>query len=95
MYDLALTLDERRAIDFIGDRYGHGNDLFYALVDSEWYCENYDSLDPWGDKGVVVFRMPEHVGWQINEIGEECQYRWDCFSPEFAKKMTEFCKQII
>lgn len=35
-YNLVLTNSERRAIDFVGDRYCHGYDLFKILLNAEW-----------------------------------------------------------
>lgn len=90
MYTLILTSDERKAIDWIGDRYSHGYDLYSLLVQSYWITSAN-----WDDNCDIEFRIPENIAWQIQEIGEECQYRWDCFAPGFAHKMNEFCDKIV
>ena len=92
MYTLTLTSDERKAVDWIGNRYGHGNDLYKALVKGDWQ-EN----DEWGwyGEGDITFTLPEYLAWQIRDIGEECEYRWDCFAEPLAAKLTEFCEKIV
>jgi len=35
-YNLVLTNSERRAIDFVGDRYFHGYSLFRILLNADW-----------------------------------------------------------
>jgi hypothetical protein len=95
MYELMLTHNERMAIDWIGDRYGHGTDLYFALIGTKWKCEDGNYSDPWGDMGNIVFKIPEHIAWQIRDIGEEDDFLWTCFSPEFAQKMNDFCDKII
>ena len=92
MYCLVLTPDERAAIDWIGNRYAHGNDL-YSLLWGE--CYPYPENLNWDDYQDIGFKVPEYTAWEIRRIGEECEYRWDCFSPEFAEKMTKFCEQIV
>ena len=95
MYELSLTLGERRAIDWIGYRYGHGDDLRHMLIYSEWHCQDKDSLNPWEEEGIITFKCPEHIAWEIRRIGEEDNFLWTCFSPELAQKMNRFCKKIV
>jgi len=97
-YQLTLTADERKAIDWIGYRYGHGNALYKLL----WIeCEanpigpSLDLYDGWCDICPIMFTIPEHVAWQIRQIGEECEFRWDCFSQELAAKLSYFCDSIV
>ena len=92
MYKLTLTASERKVIDWIGDRYSHGYDLFLAV----WCCSEAvpDYLD-WDSDVDISFIVPERTAWKIRDIGEECGYLWDCFSPKFAKKMTDFCMKIV
>jgi hypothetical protein len=92
MYRLVLTPDERAAIDFVGNRYAHGDEL-YSLLWGE--CFSYPETLCWDDCQDIGFKIPEIVAWDIRTIGEECQYRWDCFSPELAEKMTKFCMDIV
>ena len=92
MYKLTLTGDERKDIDWIGSRYPHGYDLFFAV----WCCSEAvpDYLD-WDSDEDIQFNVPENVAWKIRDIGEECRYMWDCFSDEFNQKMTDFCMKIV
>lgn len=88
-YQLTLTRDERKAIDWIGNRYGHGDDLFHALV----VCDNTGGN--WDDPIDITYTIPESVAWTIQDIGEECDYQWDCFAPELASKLDQFCQKIV
>lgn len=92
MYTLTLTQSDRQAIDWVGNRYGHGNDLFKLLM---YNCDSFPIEQEWHENGNMSFAVPEHVAWHIREIGEECEYRWDCFATSLANKMTEFCNKIV
>lgn len=61
-YRLTLTADERKAIDWIGDRYDHGNTLSRLLLDE---CELSPADAEWADRGPITFALPEHVAWAI------------------------------
>jgi hypothetical protein len=92
MYHLKLTATERKAIDWIGDRYAHGHDLYKVLwVQAKPTPEDAD----WDSPCDITFVISESVAWQIHEIAEECEYRWDCFAPSLATKLTRFCEQIV
>lgn len=91
MYELMLTHSERMAINWVGNRYGHGTDLYRQLLKGYWY-----PLDANWDSDVDIrFEIPEYVAWRIRDIGEEDNFLWTCFSPEFAQKMNDFCDKII
>lgn len=91
-YKLTLTLGERRAIDWVGYRYSHGDKLYSLLwADS---TQTPDDAD-WDDARDITFSIPEHVAWEIREIGEECDYLWDCFADELSCKLTDFCLSIV
>jgi len=92
MYKLFLTADERRAIDWIGDRYSHGNDL-YSLLWGECY-PNVPNAN-WYSPVDIGFNVPEYTAWEIRRIAEEDNYLWTCFSPKFAEKMNDFCNKIV
>ena len=51
MYSLTLTADERRAFDWVGDRYNSGK-VADLLID----CIPEDR--EWGDDGDITFRDP-------------------------------------
>lgn len=97
MYTLTLSREERNSIDWIGNRYGHGDDLFRLL-----WCKSTatpDDID-WYEKDDITFSIPENVAWQIAQIGQENSgkegvYQWDCFGPELTEKLNDFCDKII
>jgi len=92
VYSLTLTKAERQAINWVGNRYRHGDELADILIE----CMDEDIeyfLD--GDDNDITFNIPEYDAWDINRIGDECNYQWDCFSPQFAAKMTSFCMGIV
>ena len=90
MYRLTLTSEERNAIDWIGYRYDHGDNLYLALAGA------LTSPDvDWDFAGDITFICSESIAWAIKEIGEACGYLWDCFSKELAGKLTKFCMRVI
>lgn len=91
MYTLTLTRGERSAIDWIGNRYHNGRDLFLALCDARWVPDDRD----WDDPGDIIFHVPEHVAWNIAELGERNDNLWPCFAPDLVEKMQNFCVQIV
>ena len=93
MYQLTLTIAERRAIDWVGNRYAHGTDLYKLLWASG--CEAFPNDADWDNTSDITFYVPEHVAWQINEIGEECNYLWDCFAASLGAKLCEFCCKVV
>jgi hypothetical protein len=90
MYTLTLTHAERAAITWVGNRYAHGYDL-YKLLETE--CDDCEL--EWDAPEDVTFNVPEFVAWQILEIADACNNRWDCFSPKLTTKMIRFCMQIV
>lgn len=91
MYKLTLTRPERMAIDGVGHRYSHG-DLLYAKLCT---CDCDPDNKQWNDDVDLTFTVPEHVAWEINDIGEESNFLWDCFSHELANKLNEWCGHIV
>lgn len=91
MYQLILTLAERQAIDWVGNRYAHGHDLYRLL----WVESNPAPDVDWDSDCEITFAIPEHVAWQIAEMGAECNYLWDCFSEELSAKLTDFCLTTV
>jgi hypothetical protein len=88
MYHLTLTVDERQAFDWVGDRYNSGN-VADLLID----CLPEGS--EWSDESDLTFHIPEHVAWQINELAQEEGYAWACFAPSLATKLSELCWGIV
>lgn len=99
MYTLTLTHDERRAIDWIGNCYSNGNDLYKLLWVESILDQRAEEID-WASKCEMTFVIPEYVAWQIRDIGienahTEGQYCWPCFSPELCRKLNDFCDKIV
>ncbi len=92
MYHLTLTAAERHAINWIGNRYSHGNYLYKLLwVDSEQIPNGVD----WDAPEDIEFEIPEWVAWRINDIGSESDFAWDCFAPALVTKLNYFCEGIV
>lgn len=91
-YTLTLTAGERKAFDWVGNRYSHGHDLSKLIMKGQW-----ERNDGWGwlGEGDIRFTIPEHIAWEIRDMAEEGDYLWDCFAPELAAKMTDFCMNIV
>ncbi len=89
MYTLTLTHDERRAIDWIGDRYRHGVELCDLLAECP---ATGDGDDMWNGNDDITYTVPEHVAWQIGDIVRE---GLDCFSPALVAKLTAFADAIV
>ena len=87
-YQLTLTHGERRAIDWIGHRYSHGDDLYELLCDCEWGDDEREIDILWDDKEDITFRMPEHKAWEIADLLHNSLL--DCFSAELTRKLRDF-----
>jgi hypothetical protein len=88
-YTLTLDANHRRAIDRIGNRYRHGNDLASILIGCLTNDQEWDSNDD------IEFDIPEHMAWGIMDIAEECEHRWDCFDRELHSIMENFVDEIV
>ncbi len=88
MYTLVLTSDERRAFDWVGDRYNAGQ-VASMLID------HLPEDREWADEGDITFDLPEHVAWEIQRLAEEEDLLWPCFSPELRSKLNDFLGQIV
>lgn len=99
MYVLTLSLGERKAFDWVGDRYPTGSDWRELLV-SAWNAGNPDSElsgdELWTEPGEMTFRVPESVAWELAEAaGEAADRSFPCFSRELAEKCHNFCDSIV
>lgn len=88
MYILTLTADERRAFDWVGNRYNSGK-VADLLVD----CLPEDR--EWGDDCDIEFAIPKHVAWEIRELAEEEDYAWPCFAAALSGKLNDLCWSIV
>jgi len=89
MYTLTLTHGERRAIDWIGNRYWNGNDLFGFL----WCGCSQIEEHAWSDICDITFKVPEHIAWWIME--NATNEGFPCFSYELERKFWEFIDKIV
>lgn len=101
MYKLTLTAEERKAIDWIGNRYGHGDDL-YRILWLECICRRSDNgkvagiePDEWNDDCDIEFTIPEHAALGIKKIAEDDGWDWTCFDEKLASKFNTLCFQVI
>jgi hypothetical protein len=97
MYTLTLTITEQKAINWIGNRYRHGNDLYNLLVLCTWEFEGQRGGDTewaWGMHD-ITFKIPESIAWQIVDIIEDENERLSCFANELKNKLYEFSAQVV
>jgi hypothetical protein len=80
MYNLLLTSDERSAIDWIGNRYDHG-DLKGLLTDCEMIADEVESEDiEWSGDYEIEFIDNGNL---------------ECFSIELVRKLLDFANSIV
>lgn len=89
-YLLTLSAGERKAIDWVGDRYRHGDEL-YSLLWTE--CQSEDNSQDWDDPDAITFVVPEPAAWVISEIVEEDGLA--CFGDDLRSKLYEFVGKIV
>jgi hypothetical protein len=88
MYTLELTSAERRAFDWVGDRYSAGQVatllMDYLPADREW-----------SDESTITFDVPENAAWEIQRLAEEEDCLWPCFDTDLRAKLNDFLGQIV
>ncbi len=89
-YSLTLTHHERQAIDWVGNRYWNGTQLWRWLWLDSLQCDNEIE---WIDESEITFYVREEVAWLIKAAAEE--EGWPCFGPGLVMKLNEFLSQII
>jgi len=88
-YTLTLTAGERKAIDWMGNRYRHGDELYRLLwVES---TQTPDDAD-WDDPRDMEFSIPEHIAWTVGEIVDEGLAN---FSDELVEKFRALRDRIV
>lgn len=87
-YSLTLTKSERDAIDWVGYRYRHGDELYKLLCECQWTPDDLD----WDSELDITFSIPEHIAWTIGEIIDD---GLDCFADEFCIKLHQFRNRIV
>lgn len=108
MYRLTLTQSERAALDFVGYRYRHGDDL-YRLLWVECTCKYLHpqtgalmvDIDAdgneiqWDSQVDFEFDVPEHISWEIMQIKDDDCGDWTSFDANLATKLNDFCNKIV
>jgi len=90
MYTLTLTHAERRAFDFVGDRYATGENFATLL----W--EQSETIGPeWDEPGDITFHVPEHIAWQLAQLSDEEEGRFPLFARALRNKLTDFLSKIV
>ncbi len=103
MYKLTLTLAEKKAIDWVGDRDWNGTALKNCLWSEgvEWHYvgklngteDDWDFI--WQHMSENTFHIPEHIGWHILseyiESGETIPH----FVPELKAKIQTLLDSIV
>jgi hypothetical protein len=95
MYELTLTREERKAIDWIGHRYSNGDNLAKLLANLDQTPASGNPDDDWSCDTDITFHVPEHVAWTIAENAANEDGYWPCFAPELAEKMQRFVDAIV
>ncbi len=90
-YKLTLTAAERRAIDWVGNRYSSGEALFKLL----WSESSQEPEADWDADCDITFTITEPIAWQIRDNADGEDGAWPCFASELAAKMQAFCDSIV
>lgn len=92
MYTLTLTHEERKAIDWIGNRYSNGDDLYRMI----WGRSEQSPNDvDWDSPCDITFKIPENIAWNIRDNAKSEDGYWPCFAKELADKMQTFIDNIV
>lgn len=91
MYRLLLTSAERRAIDWVGNRYSNGDCLYHLLS----RCDQEPADVDWSGAEDIVFLVSEPAAWSIGEIADDCWHEWPCFAPELVEKLEVFLAGVV
>jgi hypothetical protein len=94
-YRLTLTREERKAIDWVGERYSGAPKLKEIVCK----CIDDDEDDVWEGPDVITVVIPEHHAWELEEAVEEDMEGnhepWPCFSADLYIKLEEFRSRIV
>ncbi len=94
-YQLTLTKSERSAINWIGYRYSHGDDLYKLLCEAKWsVIEEPDTLEiDWDYQGSITFTLNESLMWEVCDLLEDSHY--ECFSGDLQTKFLNFVGSVV
>ena len=88
-YKLTLTSEERKAFDFVGNRYSNGTDMSNLL------CQFLSDDLEWNSTKDITFDLPEHIAWQLLDLAKQDDESFPCFSESLTLKMLSFLEQIV
>lgn len=88
-YTLTLSLGERQAIDWVGGRYRHGDELYKCLWRDS--AATPDDAD-WDDPRDITFTVPEPTAWRVGEIVDA---GLDCFGDTLSAKLRAFRDAVV
>ena len=91
MYILILTASERRAMEWVGHRYSHGDDLVELLTLTAM------DMDRWNSDETLAVHLRESLAWEVRDLLEESRegLTYACFSDSLSAKLNAFCDSII
>ena len=95
-YKLTLSYEDRKAIEWIGYRYFHGDEL-YEILEAAHYDEHFNGQfnEEWNTNKPITFTIEECLSWLIKGGIEAENYELACFAPVLRAKLIEFCDHII
>lgn len=93
-YEITLTREERKAIDFIGYRYSNGNQLRDLLIEGH---EDPEEITPerWDSDEDITFNVSKINALDIRQNAADEEGSFPLFSDELVMKMFEFIEKII
>lgn len=88
-FQLTLTYGERQAIDWVGYRYSHGDDLRNLLQNCHVLDDDSEksSDEIWDEREDICFTLGEEQVQQIEKMADEDDFA--CFSEELKHKFYE------
>jgi len=93
--ELVLTAGERKAIDWVGDRYDHGDGLYDVLCGCDtWLLTSGEECDVWDSPNDILFNLTENQVLDIVVFQRVDHGQWTCFSASFAAKLNELCRLV-
>lgn len=88
---LTLTLGERQALDWVGNRYATGDDLYKHL----WvYCEQSDDEQDWDDPRPMTFLFNQDNLDETYRICGEEDFLYPCFAPALVQKFEDLLQPL-
>lgn len=90
LYQLLLTKDERKAFDWVGERYSSSGYDMAQLIQ-----EGIPIESSWDDAGDITFSIPEHVAWEMQELAESEDFGFPCLADSLVSKLWSFFDSLV